>query len=291
MATLNATPDSFSDGGVNNTIPTAVEYALNALKDGAHIIDVGGYSTRPGAADVSPEEETTRVVTTIQALRAAGVEAPISVDTFRTAVAKAAVEAGANCINDVRALREDGFPAVAKQLGVPVIMMHSRGEDVRLDKHYDGGVMTGVRRELGQQVRGALEAGVRRWNIIADPGIGFSKTVAGNLEMIRNLSQFTSSSALDGPGVGISSNRLSAHINFHLSSDPLASLPVLVGTSRKSYLGTLIGETSLPATERDDATLAACVASIHQGCDILRVHDVKRCRDAALVADALYRHE
>jgi dihydroneopterin aldolase/2-amino-4-hydroxy-6-hydroxymethyldihydropteridine diphosphokinase/dihydropteroate synthase len=296
MGTLNITPDSFSDGGLHNTVFTAVAYAENAVKNGADIIDVGGYSTRPGAAAVSAEEEIQRVVPIIKALRAANISVPISIDTFRASVASASVEAGANCINDVRALREPGFATVAKALGVPVIMMHSRGTDAGADKEYGpAGVMEGVRAELGLQVREALDAGVRKWNIIIDPGIGFSKSVAGNLDMIRDLAKFS------GRGAGGTAQRASEGASFpgtlaahvaaarRFNSNVMDQMPVLVGTSRKSYLGAILGKPKAPPVERDHATLAAVVASIQQGCDILRVHDVSGCRDAALVADALYR--
>ncbi|KAF8323770.1 Dihydropteroate synthase, partial [Clavulina sp. PMI_390] len=261
MGTLNVTPDSFSDGGLNNTIPTALDYARAAVNHGADIIDVGGYSTRPGASEVTTEEEISRVVPVIRSIREAGITVPISIDTFRPAVALAAVQAGANCINDVRGLREPGYYSAARSLGVPVIMMHSRGHDASADKDYGlDGVMNTVCLELGAQVSSAIQAGVRRWNIIVDPGIGFSKTVSGNLEMIQGFPH-----------------------NY------MAGMPVLVGTSRKSYLGAVIKRPDAPASERDHATVAAAVASIQQGCDIIRVHDVLAGADAAKVADALYR--
>lgn len=303
MGTLNATPDSFSDGGLHNTIPTAVAYAQEAVKQGADIIDVGGYSTRPGALEITPEEEIERVVPIIKAIRAAKVTIPISIDTFRATVAVAAIEAGANCINDVRALREPGFAAVAKSLGVPIIMMHSRGYDASGDKDYGlDGVLPNVRLELGVQVYAALNVGVRRWNVIVDPGIGFSKTVSGNLELIRNLKKLSvvngNTSQTSAPTHRISEgagypNSLSAHIVAATQGNinPLVQLPVLVGTSRKSYLGAVIGRPDAPAKERDYATLAAVVASIQQGCDIIRIHDVPAGRDAARVSDALYRHQ
>lgn len=290
MATLNATPDSFSDGGLNNTVPSALAYAQNAVKHGADIIDVGGYSTRPGAADVSPDEEIHRVVPVIKALRESGITVPISIDTFRATVAQAAIDAGANCINDVRALREPGFPEVAKRLAVPVILMHSRGTDASADKDYGAaGAMQTVKAELGVQVRAALSAGIRRWNIIIDPGVGFSKTVAGNLEMIRDLSILNAESSGEQDERARLPRTLSAHIQAFMQSCPLVSMPTLVGTSRKSYLGTVIGRPQAPAAERDSATLAAAVASIQQGCDIIRVHNVVAGKDAALVADQLFR--
>jgi len=287
MATLNVTPDSFSDGGLHLTPSKAVAYALDAVAKGADIIDVGGFSTRPGAPDVSLEEELHRVVPVIQALRDAGISCPISVDTFRPEVARQAVLAGANCVNDVRALREEGMREAVKELGVPVVMMHSRTDAGKQTSYAPHGVMAGVRDELGVEIKKALHDGIRRWNIVVDPGIGFSKTLDGNLELIRNLKIFTEhdtglSRLTHGP------TGLSNSVELQ-TPDVLASMPVLVGTSRKSYLGAVIERPRAPASERDAATLAACVAAIQQGCDILRVHDVGSAKDASRVADALWR--
>ena len=288
MATLNTTPDSFSDGGLYQTIPHAVAYALDAVANGADIIDVGGFSTRPGASDVSLEEEIRRVVPVIQALREAAISCPISVDTFRPEVARQAALAGANCVNDVRALGEEGMRMAVKELGVPVIMMHSRGTDAGKQTSYaPDGVVAGVRDELGAKIKKALHSGIRRWNIMVDPGIGFSKTVDGNLELIRNLKKFTEPVAsLSGLAHGPTTLSNAAALQ---ATDDLASMPVLVGTSRKSYLGKLIGRPSAPPVDRESATVAACVAAIQQGCDILRVHDVKSGKDASRIADALWR--
>src|SRR5258708_5610234 len=297
MATLNVTPDSFSDGGLHNAIPTAVEYALDAVANGADIIDVGGYSTRPGAANISVEEEVDRVVPVCRALRLAGITIPVSVDTFRAEVARRAIlEGGANCINDVRALREEGMRTLVSQLAIPVIMMHCRGNDDGKNKDYDAkGVMTVVREELGAEVLRALDVGVRRWNIIVDPGVGFSKTAEGNLELIRDLRKFTGSELL-----GLSSNS-SCHLGRYIlkkrssrlqeaaSTAVLCSMPTLVGTSRKSYLGELIERPSAHPSERNFATAAANVAAIQQGCDIIRVHDVRDTRDTVKITDALWR--
>ncbi|KZV96014.1 Dihydropteroate synthase [Exidia glandulosa HHB12029] len=273
MATLNVTPDSFSDGGDNASLAAAVQYAQDAQRDGADILDIGGYSTRPGAQEVSEAEEISRVVPAVRAIRAAGVSIPISVDTFRASVAEQAVDAGANCINDVTALRHDpSMPSIAARLRVPVILMHSRGPADQNKVYSD--VMQDVRQELGDAVRLALNAGVRRWNLIADPGIGFSKTVEGNTEMVRNLRRFTARE----PGMALS----------HALPHPLSALPVLVGASRKSFLGKLVGRETQPK-DRDFATAAAVVASVQQGCDIVRVHNVAGLRDAVKVADALWR--
>ena len=230
MSTLNATPDSFSDGSVNNTLPTALSYVRESVSAGAAIVDIGGYSTRPGAAFVGVQEEIDRVVPIVQAIRLAastdkegGAEESaklrhilISVDTFRWEVAEAAVRAGANCINDVyaftgpeyfleveseEAVRRaeeylEGMKRVAREYATPCVLMHSRG-DAGQNKGYKamygyaglrGAVVEGVRVELGQKVDKVVmgRGGVRRWLVVVDPGVGFSKTVEGNLEVLRD---------------------------------------------------------------------------------------------------------
>jgi len=228
MSTLNATPDSFSDGSMYNTLPTALSYARESVSAGAAIIDIGGYSTRPGAAFVGVQEEIDRVVPIVQAIRLAastgGSAAEseklrhilISVDTFRWEVAEAAVRAGANCINDVYAFTGpeyflevegeeavgraeeymEGMKRVAREYATPCVLMHSRGEAGQ-NKGYKamygyaglrGAVVEGVRVELGQKVDEVVRGrgGVRRWLVVTDPGVGFSKTVEGNLEVVRD---------------------------------------------------------------------------------------------------------
>ncbi|KAH7106826.1 Dihydropteroate synthase [Auriculariales sp. MPI-PUGE-AT-0066] len=278
MATLNVTPDSFSDGGDYTSLDAAVGYALRAVEDGADIIDIGGYSTRPGALDISEDEEIARVVPAVQAIRNAGIALPISIDTFRAAVAEQAVAAGANCINDVTACRRDArMAALAARLRVPVVLMHSHG-DAGKDKRY-GDVMRDIRQELGDATRLALNAGVRRWNLIADPGIGFSKTIDGNLTAIRDLGKLTAQDPQPPH---------TFRWGIYSLSHPLADLPILVGTSRKSFLGRLTGQETQPK-ERDFATAAAVTASVQQGCDIVRVHNIAALRDVVRVADALWR--
>ena len=237
MATVNVTPDSFSDGGIHDQLPTALRYISSSVAAGAAIIDIGGYSTRPGAAFVSVDDEINRVVPVIRATRNKdelmalkyGIESeealeqhieaimkiPISIDTFRWEVAEAAIQAGANCINDVSAFtgQDSWSPAslgtetlhentvnmksIARMYGVPVVLMHSRG-DAGSNKDYSsfsyaadeegrGTVLEGVRVELGAKVNRVVrgKGGVRRWLVIVDPGIGFSKTLEGNLEVLR----------------------------------------------------------------------------------------------------------
>ncbi|KAF9078422.1 Dihydropteroate synthase-like protein [Rhodocollybia butyracea] len=314
MATLNATPDSFSDGSTHNTIPSALAYTHDAARARVDIMDIGGYSTRPGAAFVSTEEEINRVVPIVQAMRSEGDgeesqyirDLPISVDTFRWEVVQKAVLAGANCINDVYAFTGPGnypYPAfgeqkertaeymqkmkqTARKLAVPIILMHSRG-DAGMNKDYsayeyaqDGSVLEGVRIELGLKVDEIVKGkgGIRRWNIIVDPGIGFSKTVEGNLELLRQGTAVTADIIV---GKGIASKR-----------NPLASYPQLVGTSRKSFLGTILSNErglSTQAKARAWATAAAVTCAVQQGALAVRVHDIHEMSDVVTIADALWR--
>lgn len=226
MATLNVTPDSFSDGSVHNTMPTALSYVSEAVTAGASIIDIGGYSTRPGAAFVDVQEEVERVVPVVQAIRelnSVSRDVLISVDTFRPEVAEASILAGANCINDVYAftgptsypsVASDGekcmaeMKRVARKTAVPVVLMHSRG-DAGQNKDYsaydyahDGAVLEGVRVELGEKVDAIVKGkgGIRRWYVIMDPGVGFSKTVEGNLEVLRDGARISADISI-GPGM------------------------------------------------------------------------------------------
>ncbi|CAE7176849.1 unnamed protein product [Rhizoctonia solani] len=280
MATLNTTPDSFSDGGVNLHTPDtpltspALQYVRSSLSQGADILDIGGYSTRPGAAPVSPEAEIARVVPVVRAIREDGIQVPISIDTFRADVARAALSAGANWINDVRAGRGDYAGStfsqsesmfdVVHEFGCPIVLMHSR-ELASEDTVYASGTLDGVRDELGARVTAALGSGIRRWNIIADPGYGFSKSVSGNVELVRNLKRLVDPAE---------TNRA------------LSNLPILAGTSRKSYLGSILAcstggreEEPVSAKEREWATAAAVTACIQAGAEVVRVHNVEAMRD------------
>ncbi|KAI0312716.1 Dihydropteroate synthase-like protein [Amylostereum chailletii] len=301
MATLNATPDSFSDGAVNNTISTALTYVATSVRGGADIVDIGGYSTRPGSAYVSPEEEITRIVPIIQAIRAStdlDVSARnilISVDTFRPDVARAAIEAGANCINDVYAFTGPTHPLtaesakhllemrhVARELAVPVVLMHARG-DPRSNKDYStfDSVAMAVAAELGEKVDAIVNGpgGVRRWLIMVDPGIGFSKSVDGNLELLRGAALLTS-------------DRVGQTMN------PLRGYPQLIGASRKSFLGMIladadgegpyVGRETAPK-DRGWATAAAVASAVQQGAAVVRVHDVLELGDVVRVADRLWQ--
>ncbi|KAG9035092.1 trifunctional dihydropteroate synthetase [Tulasnella sp. JGI-2019a] len=306
MAIINTTPDSFSDGGDYATVDRAIEFintfplpprstpspSSSQPSSRVDIIDIGGYSTRPGAAPISPEDEISRTIPLIKAIRGSSSNANsshhlISIDTFRGSVATAALEAGADVINDVYGLtRDPEILRVVRDARCPVIMMHSRG-DAGEDKVYgDDGVMAGARGELGEKVGRALQAGVRRWNVIVDPGLGFSKTVEDNLTMIRRLDEFTATAPLSNV---TATRTLDACV---MSVHPLAGMPILVGASRKSFLGQLIasgveGEGS--AKGRLAATVAAHVAAIQRGADVIRVHDVMEAWDSVRVADGLSR--
>lgn len=300
MATLNATPDSFSDGSVNNTLSAALTYSATSVQAGADIIDIGGYSTRPGAAFVSPEEECQRVVPVIQAIRSHEDQdvssALISIDTFRWEVAEAAVLAGANCINDVYSFTGPEYPLtqasvkhllkmreVARKLAVPVILMHSRG-DAGSNKDYSqykGGVLEGVRVELGEKVEAIIKGkgGVRRWFVIVDPGIGFSKAVEANCALLREASSMT----------------------VNVLVNPLAGYPQLIGSSRKSFLGAILERPDADADgtykgrktqpkERGWATAATVACAVQQGANVVRVHDVQDMRDVVAVASAIWSY-
>ncbi|KAF8497500.1 Dihydropteroate synthase [Russula emetica] len=308
MATLNVTPDSFSDGLDHTTLGAALNYATtSAAAGGADIIDVGGYSTRPGAAYVSPDEEKNRVVPVIAGIRASPppdntttgkMNAPlISVDTFRPDVARASVLAGANCINDVHAFTGPDYPPTApsasayfadmkkttRELGVPVILMHSRG-DAGANKdysHYDS-VLQGVAKELGEKVEAIVRGpgGLRRWLVMVDPGVGFSKSLEGNLQVLRESASITADVRTED-GVW----------------NPLRGYPLLIGVSRKSFLGAILSQPDEDGTyqgrqttpkERGWATAAAVACAVQQGAAVVRVHDVHKLDDVVRVADAIW---
>ncbi|WP_034303903.1 dihydropteroate synthase [Bacillus sp. 123MFChir2] len=251
MGILNATPDSFSDGGNYNEVGAAVRYAKEMVKNGAHIIDIGGESTRPGFAKVSEEEEVQRVVPIIQAVSRA-VDVPISIDTYKAEVAKQAIEAGAHIINDVwGAKAEPGIAKVAACYNVPIILMHNRE-----NTNYRN-LMADMIADLYESITIAKRVGVRDENIILDPGIGFAKTFEQNLEVMRNLEQLK-----------------------------VLGYPLLLGTSRKSFIGHAL---DLPVEERLEGTGATVCLGIQKGCEIVRVHDVKEMSRMAKMMDAMLR--
>ena len=242
MGVLNVTPDSFSDGGEFFSVGSAVERALVMQEEGAALIDVGGESTRPGAEPVEVEEELRRVVPVIEAL-APRLRVPISIDTHKPEVMSAAVAAGAGLINDVNALRTPGALEAAARCGVPVCLMHMQGEprSMQTDPHYDD-VAEEVRTFLRHRVGACEQAGIAADRILLDPGFGFGKTVRHNLELLAQL-------------------------------DTIEALgfPLVVGLSRKSMIGKLLG---LEVDERLPASLALAVLAVERGATVVRTHDV-----------------
>lgn len=259
MGVLNVTPDSFSDGGEFNTPAAALAQAHHLVAAGADILDIGGQSTRPGAAEVSLEDELERVLSVLQVLRPE-ISVPISVDTTRATVAKAAVAGGADIINDISGGTFDStmFPTVA-QLGVPIVIMHIRGTPQTMQQHTEYEDLIGeIYQFLASRISAAIAAGISQNRIIIDPGIGFAKKYHQSIEIIRKLSEFR----------------------------PL-NCPILVGPSRKSFLGHILNQPDPKA--RVWGTAAACCAAIANGADILRVHDVQEMHDVCRVADTLLR--
>jgi dihydropteroate synthase len=265
MGVLNVTPDSFSDGGDFNTLESALAQAENMVKSGVDIIDIGGQSTRPGAAEISSSEEIDRVIPLVQILRQKPEifgSVPISVDTTRAQVAKAAVEAGADIINDISGATFDSemLSTVAK-LKVPIILMHIRGTPQTMQQLTDYRDLIGEIKEfLESRIAAAVAAGIDKSQIILDPGIGFAKNYTQNLEILRELRKFC-----------------------------VLNCPILVGVSRKSFIGHILNQPE--AKQRIWGTAAACTGAIANSADILRVHDVREMRDVSQVADAIFRYQ
>ena len=256
MGILNVTPDSFSDGGLYYERDAAVARAEEMAGEGADIIDVGGESTRPGAEPVPEEEQVRRVVPVIEAI-ARRLETPISIDTSRAAVARRALDAGAQIINDVTALRDDPMMApLAAERGAPVVLMHMKGtpRTMQIDPTYED-VVREVVSFLHERIEAAVSQGVRREQIVVDPGFGFGKTLEHNLELLRRL-------------------------------DELASLgaPILVGTSRKSMLGQIL---SVGPRDRVFGMAATVAVALERGVEMVRVHDVRAAVHVAKVIAAI----
>jgi dihydropteroate synthase len=255
MGILNVTPDSFSDGGRFVGRDAAVRQAEAMARDGAAIIDVGGESTRPGADDVSEQQELDRVIPVIEELVAA-VDVAVSIDTSKPGVMRAAIAAGAAMINDIRALREEGALQAAVDLQRPVCLMHMLGRPRTMQqKPQYTDVVAEVREFLDERVRACVQAGLPEDRIIVDPGFGFGKTPRHNVELLSNLRQLQATGR-----------------------------PILVGLSRKSTLGELTGR---DVGERMPASIAAAVIAVIKGATIVRVHDVRETVDAVRVAAAV----
>ncbi|TGZ85037.1 Dihydropteroate synthase [Ascodesmis nigricans] len=265
MAVLNLTPDSFSDGGVHTT-SSIVATAKDLISSGAKILDLGGASTRPGSAQPSEEEELNRVIPAIKLLREAGITTPISIDTYRANVARAAVSAGADIINDVAGglMDADMFSTVA-ELGVPIIIGHMRGTPATMDsltKYENNDIITGVSHELEERVKEAEAAGVKRWNIMLDPGLGFAKTANHSIEILRRLKELKTLTAG-------------------------GKLPWVLGPSRKGFVGKVTGE--VVPSQRQFGTAGAVAACIAGGAEVVRVHDVKEMKSVVDMALAIWK--
>lgn len=249
MGILNVTPDSFSDGGKYNLFDAAIEHAKEMVENGAKIIDVGGESTRPGYTRISDEEEISRIVPIIKALKKE-VPAIISVDTYKSAVARAAIEAGAHMINDIWGAKADPEIAkVAAELNVPIILMHNR-ENSQYSNYFEDFI-----KDLQESIKIAKDAGVPDEHIILDPGIGFVKNLEQSIETMQRLDELVE-----------------------------MGYPVLLATSRKRMIGTIL---NVPVNERVEGTAATCAYGVMKGCHMVRVHDVKEVARTVKMIDAL----
>ncbi len=259
MGVLNVTPDSFSDGGEFFSLDSAVAHAQQMIAEGADLIDIGGESTRPGSAFVTEEEELQRVIPVIERLAAKSL-VPISIDTTKSSVARAAIAAGAEIVNDISGLRFD--PSIADEAAkakAGLVLMHSRGTPKTMQQLPPvDDIMNEVIGELRNSVLVAEERGIARDRIAIDPGIGFGKTLEQNVELIAKLDQLV--------------------IAF-------AEFPIMIGTSRKSFIGKLLDNAA--ADQRLHGTIASVVASVMKGAHIVRVHDVKTAVEAVRIADAV----
>jgi dihydropteroate synthase len=256
MGVVNATPDSFSDGGRFLDPDAATEHAFELAAQGADLVDVGGESTRPGATPVPEAEEIGRVVPILERLRARGFSLPISVDTSKGSVARAALAAGADLVNDVTALSDPDLAAAVAAAGAPVVLMHMRGTPADMQSRaVYGDVVRDVARELEAALERAVSAGIARDRVLLDPGIGFAKTAEQSIELLARVGELRA-----------------------------LGRPLLVGPSRKSFIGSVAGAS---VTDRVPGTLAAVTACVLGGVEMLRVHDVAPARQAAGVAAAL----
>ncbi len=258
MGVLNVTPDSFSDGGKFFKLEDAVREGSKMAEEGADIIDVGGESTRPGSDPVPIQEELSRVIPVIRSLFKK-TDVPISIDTYKAKIAKQALDAGAQMINDISALRFDPeMKKIASEYKVHINLMHIKGtpKNMQKDPWYED-VITEITEYLRQSIQIAQEAGIDKEKIIIDPGIGFGKRLEDNLNILKNLKIFS-----------------------------ILGCPVLIGCSRKSFIGKIL---DLPVEERLEGSLAALAVAVMNGANIVRVHDVKESRRVAKLVDAILR--
>lgn len=257
MGVLNVTPDSFSDGGKYNTFDSALAQAEKMILEGADIIDVGGESSRPGAEPVSIDEEKSRVLPVIEEI-AGKYEVLISIDTYKPSVARAAVDSGASIINDITALEDNEMVQVAADTNVGVVLMHMQGNPKTMQKspHYES-LISDIANFLSDRVEKGVEGGISPERLIIDPGIGFGKKYEHNIEILRRLKEFRS-----------------------------LGIPILIGTSRKSFIGKTL---DLSIEERMEGTAATITVAIMNGADIVRVHDVKQMKRVAKMTDVICR--
>jgi dihydropteroate synthase len=256
MGILNVTPDSFSDGGQFSKPQDAVRQGIRMAEQGADIIDVGGESTRPGSDPITIEEELSRVIPVIEEL-SKRIDVPISIDTYRSEVAERVLDAGAGMINDISALRFDfRMRKIAAERQVPIVLMHIKGtpKNMQENPYYDD-LIKEITNYLHESIQLGKDAGIRKENIIIDPGIGFGKRLQDNLNILKNLKKLF-----------------------------ILDCPILVGPSRKSFIGRIL---DLPVEERLEGSLAALAVSIMNGANIVRVHDVKESRRVADLVDAV----
>jgi dihydropteroate synthase len=259
MGILNVTPDSFSDGGEFNQLESAVNHALQMQAQGAAIIDIGGESTRPGAQPVDAEQEMCRVIPVIEGLRKKS-DIPISIDTSKPEVMRCAIEAGANMVNDVNALRAEGAIECCAELNVPVCLMHMLGEPRTMQQNPEYiDVVKEVAAFLLERAQKCIEAGISEDSIILDPGFGFGKALEHNLQLLSRLDEI-------------------CELDF----------PVLVGLSRKSMLGAVLGQ---PVNERLIGSVAAAVIAYEKGARLFRVHDVAETTDALKLCAAVHKND
>lgn len=254
MGIVNVTPDSFSDGGRYVSYSNAIDHAHRLIEDGADMLDIGGESTRPGAAEVGEQEELDRVLPVIEGLR--GITVPISIDTWKPAVMRAAISAGASMVNDVNALQAEGAMEAVAATGAAICLMHKQGtpRSMQVQPEY-ADVVSEVVDFLSRRIAAAEAAGVTRERIVIDPGFCFGKTLAHNLQLLRELASF---SAL--------------------------GVPVLAGMSRKSMLGAITGR---EVDERLAASVTAAMLAVQRGAAIVRVHDVRETADALKIMNAV----
>jgi len=253
MGVLNITPDSFSDGGLFNTVDAAVAHGKKMVSDGANLIDIGGESSRPGSEPLSENEELARILPVVTRL-VDEVSVPISIDTYKPLVADTCIKAGAHLINDITGFSNPAMRNVAAEHNVPVVLMHMLGAPkIMQQKPVYQDVLGEITSFFKEQIATAHKIGIQQ--IIIDPGIGFGKTVEHNLQILKHLETFKS-----------------------------LGCPILIGPSRKSFIGTITG---LPVNERLEGTIAAITVAIMNGANIVRVHDVKECRRAIQVVDAI----